>query len=177
MRNRKTKSVALSGLLFALALALSLIESAIAPLMGLMPGIKIGLANVVVMYALFFMGTRQALLLVMLKVFFVFLTRGAVAGFLSLSGGLLSLFIMVLLQHLPVKPTYFILSVCGAVFHNMGQLIAASFLLSSAFALGYAPVLLISGLAMGAVTSLSLKAVLPALQKLGYSVQSSENRE
>lgn len=177
MQNRKTKNVALSGLLFALALALSFIESTIAPLLGLMPGIKIGLANVVVMYALFFMGTRQALLLVVLKAFFVFLTRGAVAGFLSLSGGLLSLFIMVLLQHLPVKPTYFILSVCGAVFHNMGQLIAASLVLSSAFALGYAPVLLISGLVMGAVTSLSLKAVLPALQKLGYSVQNPENRE
>ena len=177
MRNRKTKNVALSGLLFALALALSFIESTIAPLLGLMPGIKIGLANVVVMYALFFMGTRQALLLVVLKAFFVFLTRGAVAGFLSLSGGLLSLFIMVLLQHLPVKPTYFILSVCGAVFHNMGQLIAASLVLSSAFALGYAPVLLISGLVMGAVTSLSLKAVLPALQKLEYSVQNPENRE
>lgn len=53
MRNNKTRQVALSGLLFALAMALSFMESAITPLLGLIPGVKIGLANIVVMYALF----------------------------------------------------------------------------------------------------------------------------
>ena len=171
MRNQKAKYVALSGMLFALAMALSFLESVIAPMLGLAPGIKIGLANVVVMYALFFMGKRQALILALLKSFFVLLTRGAVAGLLSLSGGLLSLAVMVLLSLLPWKPTYFILSVCGAVAHNMGQLTVASFLLSSVFTFGYAPVLLVSGLVMGGITSMSLKAVMPALNRLGFHVQ------
>lgn len=174
MRNQKAKEVALSGVLFALAMALSFLESVLAPMFGLMPGIKIGLANVVVMYALFFMGWKQALLLTLLKSFFVLLTRGAVAGFLSCCGGVCSLMVMMLLIKLPWKPTYLILSACGAVAHNMGQLMGASFILSSALALGYAPVLLISGLAMGAITSLSLRAVLPALGRLGFQLKNKQ---
>lgn len=171
MRNNKTRQVALSGLLFALAMALSFMESAITPLLGLIPGVKIGLANIVVMYALFFMGFPQALTLTVLKAFFVGLTRGVTAGLLSLSGGLVSVLVMWLLYKLPRRPTYFILSVCGALGHNIGQLIAASFLLSSALALTYAPIMIICGLGMGLVTSSSLAALLPALGKMGFSTQ------
>ena len=58
----KTHSIALSGLLFALAMALSFVEGTLV-LPGLLPGMKLGLANIVVMYALFFMGPKQALVL------------------------------------------------------------------------------------------------------------------
>ena len=58
----KTRHIALSGLLFALAMALSFIEGSLV-IPGLLPGMKLGLANIVVMYALFFMGARQALVL------------------------------------------------------------------------------------------------------------------
>ena len=153
MRNQKTRQVALSGLLFALAMALSFVESTITPLLGLMPGIKIGLSNIVVMYALFFMGFGPALTLAVLKAFFVLLTRGAVAGMLSLCGGLLSLAVMAILYRLPRRPTWFILSVSGSLAHNIGQLLGASVILSSNLALAYAPVLIISGLLMGAATS------------------------
>ena len=161
MRSKKAHEVALSGLLFALAIVLSMAESAITPLLGLAPGVKIGLANIVVMYAVFFMGARQALLLVVLKALFTLLTRGPVAGLLSLG-------VMWALYHLPHRPTWFIVSVCGAVAHNLGQLAGASVVLSSRLALGYAPVLLVSGLAMGGVTAASLSALLPALEKMGY---------
>ena len=60
MRNKKAHEVALSGLLFALAIVLSMAESAITPLLGLAPGVKIGLANIVVMYAVFFSGAESA---------------------------------------------------------------------------------------------------------------------
>ena len=168
MRNKKAHEVAVCGRLFALAIVLSMAESVITPLLGLAPGVKIGLANIVVMYAVFFMGARQALLLVVLKALFTLLTRGPVAGLLSLCGGLLSLGVMWALYHLPHRPTWFILSVCGAVAHNLGQLAGASVVLSSRLALGYAPVLLVSGLAMGGVTAASLSALLPALEKMGY---------
>ena len=72
----KAKQVALSGMLFAMAMALSFIEGSLT-FPGLLPGMKLGLANVVVMYALLFMGVRQALILDLLKALFVFLVSGA----------------------------------------------------------------------------------------------------
>ena len=167
----KTRRIALSGLLFALAMALSFIEGTLT-IPGLLPGMKLGLANIVVMYALFFMGVRQALYLDLLKALFVFLVSGGTAGFLSLCGGLLSLLVMwVLYYKLPFQPTWFILSVCGALAHNIGQLLGAGLILSSAMSLYYAPVMLVLGLIMGALTSLTLKAILPALGRLGYNTR------
>ena len=174
MRNQKpskAKQVALSGMLFALAMALSFAEGTLT-IPGLLPGMKLGLANVVVMYALLFMGARQALILDVLKALFVFLVSGPTAGFLSLCGGLLSLLVMwALYDLLPLRPTWFILSVCGALAHNVGQLIGAGFLLSSALSLYYAPVMLVLGLVMGGLTALILRALLPALEKLGYNIR------
>lgn len=164
----KTKHIALSGLLFALAMALSFIEGSLT-FPGLLPGMKLGLANIVVMYALFFMGVRQALVLDLLKALFVFLVSGATAGFLSLCGGLLSLLVMWGLYSLPRRPTWFIISVSGALAHNIGQLIGAGFLLGSTLSLYYAPVMLILGLLMGAVTAGTLRAILPALARLGFN--------
>lgn len=162
-RGRKTQDIALSGLLFALAMALSFVEGTLV-IPGLMPGMKLGLANIVVMYALFFMGGKQALVLDLLKALFVFLVSGWTAGFLSLCGGLFSLLVMwVLYYHFPVQPTWFILSVCGALAHNVGQLLGASVILSSAMSLYYAPVMLVFGLIMGSLTSITLRALLPAL--------------
>ena len=149
---QKTRHIALSGLLFALAMALSFIEGTLV-IPGLLPGMKLGLANIVVMYALFFMGPRQALVLDVLKALFVFLVSGFTAGFLSLCGGLLSLAVMwVLYYFLPVRPTWFILSVCGALAHNVGQLLGAGVIISSSLSLYYAPVMLVLGLVMGALT-------------------------
>lgn len=143
---KKTHEIALSGLLFALAMALSFIEGTLV-IPGLAPGMKLGLANIVVMYALFFMGARQALYLDLLKALFVFLVSGWTAGFLSLCGGLLSLLVMWMLYYkLPFRPTWFILSVCGALSHNIGQLLGAGLILSSAMSLYYAPVMLVLGL-------------------------------
>ena len=160
-RGSKTHEIALSGLLFALAMALSFVEGTLV-IPGLMPGMKLGLANIVVMYALFFMGGKQALILV----------SGWTAGFLSLCGGLFSLLVMwVLYDHFPVQPTWFILSVCGALAHNVGQLLGASVILSSAMSLYYAPVMLVFGLIMGSLTSITLRALLPALGRLGYNTR------
>ena len=165
----KTRQIALSGLLFALAMALSFVEGTLA-IPGLAPGMKLGLANIVVIYALFFMGGRQALYLDLLKALFVFLVSGWTAGFLSLCGGLLSLLVMWLLYYkFPLRPTWFILSVSGALAHNIGQLFGAGLILSSAMSLYYAPVMLVLGLVMGFLTSLTLRAILPALGRLGFT--------
>lgn len=170
-RPSKAKQTALSGMLFALAMALSFAEGSLT-IPGLLPGMKLGLANVVVMYALLFMGAGQALILDLLKALFVFLVSGPTAGFLSLCGGMLSLLVMWLLYDvLPVRLTWFILSVSGAFAHNIGQLLGAAAIISSSLSFYYAPVMLVLGLAMGALTALVLRALLPALDKLGYNIR------
>lgn len=166
MQSKKVQTIARLGMLFALAMALSFFESMITPLLGLMPAMKLGLANIVVMYALVFMRRRQALVLVLLKAGFSFLVRGATAGFLSLCGGLLSWVILCLLLILPFPVTGYIFSVCGALAHNIGQLVGASVILSSAMALGYAPVLLAVGLVVGSLTCWVARGVFPALEHL-----------
>lgn len=163
MRTQRAKEVATAGMLFALAITLSFLESMVAPLLGLMPAMKLGLSNIVVMYALLFLRGRTALALVLLKALFALLTRGATAGFLSLCGGLASFLVLWGLLCAPFRVTGYIFSVCGALAHNAGQLLGAAALLSSAMALGYAPVLLVAGVCVGALTSLVSRALFPAL--------------
>lgn len=166
MQSQKVKTIARLGMLFALAMALSFFESVITPLLGLMPAMKLGLANIVVMYALVFMKRRQALALVLLKAGFSLFVRGATAGLLSLCGGMLSWAVMCLLLSLPTPVTGYIFSVCGALAHNIGQLLGAATVLGSAMALGYAPILLAVGLAVGSLTWWVARGVFPALKRL-----------
>lgn len=167
MRNKKTWRVTLTGVLFALAIGLSFLENMVAPLLGLPPGVKLGLANVVVMYALYFLSGYEALILVVLKAGFSMLTRGATAGLLSLAGGLVSLGIMLLLTRvLAKKASVLVVSIAGALGHNLGQFAVVWLLLGPSFVV-YAPVLLISGVVVGSLTAGLLRALLPALQKSG----------
>ena len=83
-----------------------------------------------------------------------------------------ALLVMAVLYYVvPVRPTWFILSVCGALAHNVGQLLGAGVIISSSLSLYYAPVMLVLGLVMGALTSITLKALLPALGRLGFSTR------
>lgn len=166
MKNSPARRVALTGMLFALALLFSFVESLLAPFLGLPPGVKPGLANVVVMFCLLCQSRTQALALAVLKAGFAFLTRGPVAGMLSLAGGLFSLGVMLLLLRLRRRPGLLLLSISGALAHNLGQLALAWLLLGKAM-LYYAPVLLAAGVGMGVLTSLLLRLVLPALERTG----------
>lgn len=161
MRGSKSRRVALMGMLFALAIVLSFVESLITPMLGLMPAIKLGLSNIVVMYALLFLPRRYAVALAVLKALFAFLTRGATAGFLSLAGGMLSIVVLSLLLCLPGTLSGYVFSACGALAHNLGQLAGAAVILSSGAALAYAPVLMIAGLIVGGITWGLLKALMP----------------
>lgn len=166
MRNRKTRNVALLGMLFALALILSFLESTVVPLLGLMPAMRLGLSNIVVMYALLFLGRKPAYALVMLKALFAFLTRGFTAGALSFLGGTVSFAALVLLLLWPGRISGYVFSACGALAHNVGQLAGAAVLLSSTAALGYAPVLLVAGLCVGGVTWMLLRVLLPYFERI-----------
>ena len=167
MQMKKSRQAALLGMLLALACVLSFLENLI-PTAGLLPpGVKLGLSNIVTMYTMLFLGLPCALTVGLLKAAFVLLTRGAVAGFMSMCGGFFSIVVMYLLIRIkrPVF-SYRFVSICGAVGHNLGQLIASSFLLASLTTFAYAPILILSGIVMGTITSMVLFAVMPALQSI-----------
>lgn len=162
--SRKIRKITYIGLLLAMAVALSALENTL-PGFTAVPGVKVGLSNIVTMYAVFFLGAPSALALAALKSCFVLLTRGATAGLLSLAGGLLSVGAMLLSDRLRASET--MTSIAGAITHNFAQLGVAWAFMRSAFTLYYAPVLLLSGIGMGLMTATVLKLVLPALEKTG----------
>ena len=164
MRHKSQASrVAFLGLMLALALSLSFLEGLIPSFPMLPPGVKLGLSNIVTMYCLTFVGAPYAFTLAVLKSFFVLLVRGPTGGFLSLSGGLLSVLAMLVVLSINRKAPPVLQSVVGAIFHNTGQLLAACLVLSSAYVFYYLPVMLISGALMGCLTGLTLRVTTPYL--------------
>lgn len=171
-KQSKVYSTVLTAMLFALALVFMFLEGMIPPVPGAPPGIKLGLSNVVVMYALFFIGKGCAFTILTLKSFFVFLTRGATAFFMSFAGGLLSISVMILLLLLKKRDiSYIIISICAAVAHNIGQLAVSSLLMQSTAIFFYAPVLILSGVGMGIVTGMLLKVMMPAMNRVETALQ------
>lgn len=160
-RSGTIRRVALMGLLFALAMALSYLEWLL-PGVGL-PGIKLGLSNVVTMYCLFTAGPFAALALAVLKAGFALLMRGGSAALLSFCGGICSVGVMALC--IKMKTSKGMASVSGAITHNLAQLAAAAALLRLPLLLYYLPVLVASGIVMGLITAYISKLVTPALER------------
>ena len=175
MKKQSTaSSVATGGILLALTVLLSIVEGYFAPLLQLPTGVKLGLANIVVMYCLFFTGVRSAFLLVILKSVFTLLVRGFTAGLLSASGGLLSILVMIFIGFITRdKASYWVISVMGAIFHNIGQLLMISLYFKSGFSLAYAPILIVSGIIMGSVTSITLKLIIPYFSRYNIKLKKS----
>ena len=165
--SKRTIKLTTTAMMFALIMVFSVLESALTPLLGLPPGIRIGLTNIVVMYSLFFINRPTALMLVILKSVFVLITRGGIAGLLSFSGGVVAFTVMVLLMIIfKDKISILILSVAGAIAHNIGQLMIASLMLHQNLVFVYLPVLLASGVVVGLITGSLLRVSLPILRKI-----------
>lgn len=146
----RTSTVARSGLLIALAMILSYIESQI-PAFVAIPGIKMGLANIVIVFALYSMGLKQAALISFLRVLLASLLFGSVLSLAySASGAVLSLLGMALLKKTGLFSTVAV-SVSGAVLHNLGQIAMACLLLQTDAISYYIPFLIISGVVTGIV--------------------------
>ncbi len=162
----KTKRICFMGLLFATAVVLSYLEG-IVTVPGLPPGIKLGLSNIVTMYCVFFLGAPNAYILAALKALSVLLMRGPTGALLSLLGGFISVTVMLLFTWSKKGGlSYLIISILGAIAHNMGQLLGSSLLMGTTLTLYYFPILILSGIGMGIVTGLVLKTLLPAVEKL-----------
>lgn len=147
------KKTALLGMLVALAFVLSYIETLIPVNLGI-PGAKLGLANLVVMVALYTLGTKEAFGLSMVRILLTGLTFSSMAAMLySFAGGLLSFAVMALMKKTK-KLSVTGVSVLGGIAHNAGQIFVAMWMLDTATLIYYLPVLAITGVASGTVIGL-----------------------
>lgn len=144
----KTRRIAYLGMLIALAFVFSYIEFLIPVNLGV-PGAKLGLANLVVIVALYTLGEKNAFFLSIVRIILVGFTFANMASMLySLAGGILSYLAMVLAKKSKLLSITGV-SVIGGVFHNIGQIIVAILVLETGSLLYYLPVLLIAGVASG----------------------------
>ena len=146
----KASRIAQYALLIALALILSYVESLI-PLSFAVPGIKLGLPNIVIVFALYRLGAKDAWIISILRVLMVSAMFGnAFSLAYSLSGAVISLAVMMLLMKTK-KFSCIGVSIAGGVCHNLGQILCAMVVLGTKQIIYYLPVLLIFGTAAGIV--------------------------
>lgn len=164
--------IVLLALFFALAMVLSLAESILLPTLPM--GIKLGLSNIIVMYCLFFIGEKEALTLAVLKAIFVLLVKSFYSALISLSGGLFSVLVMGwFIKSDNKKTSYLLISVFGALAHNIGQLAAVVVLMQQPRVAYLLPVLVISGCVVGCITGTTLKILLPHVKRITEQFKSS----
>lgn len=161
----KTRKILRLSLLTAVSLVLFVAENQIPPPVPV-PGVKLGLGNVIVVAVLFLYGRREALAVLSVKI----ILSAAVTGNLgalaySAAGGLLSWGGMCLLRGLLRPGQLWVASVLGAMLHNLGQLLAAVAIAATPGLWAYLPVLLLSGMITGFFTGIAAQVVVDRLHK------------
>jgi heptaprenyl diphosphate synthase len=157
-----TKKLTTLAITVSLALILSFIESRI-PAFVAIPGIKVGLANIAVIFTLYKLGAKEAVGVSIIRVLLVSMLFGSPVSMLySIAGAVLSLTVMIILKKLtPLNEIT--VSICGGIMHNIGQICMASIMLSTNVVIYYLPFLLLSGIiagvAVGVVSGLLIKKV------------------
>jgi len=147
--NERTKKIVLGGLLTALAIVLSYVELLL-PVFFAVPGIKLGLTNLVVVFALYAYGEKYALGINIIRIIIVgFLFGNGLSIVYSLAGGVFSFLGMLLAKNI-IKCRLVTVSACGGVTHNLGQLLAAMILMKTYHVAWYLVPLWISGILAGA---------------------------
>lgn len=154
-----SRKVALLSLTIALAMILSYVESQI-PSAVAIPGVKMGLANLAVIFTLYKLGVKEAIVVSIVRVLMLATLFGnAVSLIYSISGATLALIVMFVLKATNRFSTVGV-SVAGGVMHNVGQIIAACILLETDILKYYFPFLLVSGIASGIVIGLVSAALI-----------------
>ena len=156
MKKNKVNQMTMCAILISMALVLSYMERFI-PLQMLipLPGIKLGLANVVTLMALFFLGTKSAFTILIIRCILGSVFGGGISGLVfSMTGGILAMGVMCIFRQYKRISIYGV-SILGAAFHNIGQIFAAIFMMGSVYVIGYLPYLLLvsvfTGMATGSI--------------------------
>ena len=152
------------AMMIALAMIFSYVETMIPINFGI-PGVKLGLANLVIVAAIYLFGGKQAFLISIVRIFLSGFMFGNLASIMySLAGGLLSLAVMLLLKKTD-KLSILEVSVMGGICHNIGQLIVAMLVVENLKLIFYVPVLLISGFLTGLLIGIVCRVILPAVKR------------
>ncbi len=149
----KNKRIAYRGVFIALGLVLSYIETFV-PLTAIAPGIKIGLANIVTVYALYKMGTKDAIFISLGRIILsAVLFGGFVMAIYSLAGAFFSMTVMLILKKIPFFSILGV-SIAAGVMHNFGQVLVAAFVLRNKSVMYYLGILIVSGCIAGTVVGI-----------------------
>ena len=163
----KTRKLTLCAVLISLALVLSYMERFF-PLQMLvpMPGVKLGLANIVSLAALYLLGGRSAYIILALRCILGSAFGGGFTSLMfSLTGGTLAMLVMALSRRLPFLSIYGV-SILGAAAHNIGQILSAMVLMHSVYIGAYLPYLLAVGLFTGFATGAAGAGILKVLSRI-----------
>ena len=164
-KDNRIRKTAFMGLFLALAMICSYIETLIPFSVGI-PGIKLGLANIVVVLMLYSVGIKEALLVSVLRIVLVGILFGNAFSILySLSGGILSFLVMFLMKKTD-KFSCISVSITGGISHNIGQIIVAAWIVNSYNVFFYVPVLLFAGLVTGLLIGVIAKEVIVRLKNI-----------
>ena len=174
---KKTKQLTLCAVLIALAMALSYTERFI-PLQLVipLPGIKLGLANIVTLVALYIFKTKYAYMILIPRCILGAVFGGGITGLLfSLWGGVLALAVMAQAKKCRLFSVYGV-SILGAAAHNIGQILASMVLMNSVYIGSYLPYLLVVAVLTGLVTGGACAGVLAVLPKAIVSLNKEMSR-
>ena len=166
------KRIVTDAVLAAVALVLFVIEAQIPPVVPI-PGVKLGLANIVTVWVLMRIGAPDALGVTLVRIVIGGIFTGLVSSFIfSLSGGLLAFVAILLLRKVLKENQIFVAGVIGAIFHNAGQLAAAAIVYGTASVFVWSPVLILSGIVTGLFTGLVAQML---AKKIPRSIGSRRN--
>lgn len=159
-----TKRIAYAGMLTALALIFSYVETLLPVSFGV-PGIKLGLANLIVITGIYFMRPTDVFGVMVARIFLASFMFGNMAALIySLVGGILSFAVMLLLSRRK-RLSMIGVSMAGGVSHNIGQILVAMYVVDNANLLYYLPILCISGVLTGMLIGYIGKKCLPLIRK------------
>lgn len=163
--NRTAKKVALLGVLTSVALVLSYLESILPPIWAAVPGIKVGLPNVVIIFLLYRYGVKEAAIVSFIRIFIVSLLFGNVMSMAySFAGAILSIVLMAICKKIKVFSTVGT-SIVGGVAHNAGQILVAIFLFDTVQIGYYMIILAITGTIAGVFVGIAGALLLKRLNK------------
>ena len=165
MEPLRVRRLALLALLTAIALTIFVVEAQF-PLPVPVPGMKLGLSNIVTLFALSVFGWKEALAILLVRVFLGNLITGQMMSlFYSLAGGLLSFACMALILRVLKKDQLWVAGVIGGITHNVGQMAVAVFVTRTPALLAYLPVLILCGIVTGTMTGLVAQLLILKLRR------------
>lgn len=162
MKQYSLRQLTYMAVLTAVALTIFVIEAQLPPLAPF-PGIKLGLANIVTVYAVFALGPGPAALILLARILLGSLFAGGMTILYSLAGGLCCYLVMLVMRRLVSKKQIWVCSVLGAMAHNAGQIAAAIAITHTPGVAVYLPILLVSGILTGLFTGLCAQFLLAQL--------------